>query len=65
MALHVWLMNAILAQATALKQYWHKREWLEREALVPILFSDGRVGPILYSRVKYAGSYEKTLFNNL
>ena len=53
-ALHVLLMSAILAKATALKQYWSTRF-----VLVPILFFDGRQGTILHSRVKYSGPYEK------
>ena len=43
MALHIWLMSAILALATALK------------------LSGGHLGPILHSRVKYDGPYEKSL----
>ena len=48
-------MSAILIQTTVRKQYWH-----EYFALVPILLSGGRLGPILHSRVKYSGPYEKS-----
>ena len=54
MALHIWVINAILALGD------RQRAILARgEALVPILLSGGRLEPKLYSIVKYSGPYEQ------
>ena len=56
MALRVCLISAILAQATALKQYWPSHF-----ALGPILLSGGHLGPILHSKSNMAGHTKKAI----